>query len=186
MHNFSTYEFTVSQKAEGKWLFYRIALIAFYVLYPICVLLVGMKFSVIAPLLAFIPISLWVIIFMTWRRVSVEYEYAVVSGTLTFTKVFGNRSRKKMFEMQLKNAVCIAPLGNEAEAAKAATYAPEREFMGVSSMSAPDIYFMLFELSDAKTGEKHRAIFYFEATQKMLSICRYYNTSATVLSQVSR
>jgi len=89
-------------------------------------------------------------------------------------------------KLQIKNAVRIAPLGNESEAARAGAYAPEREFVGVSTMSAPDIYFMLFELSDSRTGEKRRAIFYFEATQKMLSICRYYNPSGTVLSQVSR
>jgi len=186
MNDFSSHEFAVAQKPEGKWLLARVALIAFYVIYPVGILLIGMKFSIIAPLLAFIPLSLWVIIFMTWRRVAVEYEYAVVSGTLTFTKVFGNRSRKKIFEMQIKNAVRIAPLGNESEAARAGAYAPEREFVGVSTMSAPDIYFMLFELSDSRTGEKRRAIFYFEATQKMLSICRYYNPSGTVLSQVSR
>lgn len=186
MSDFSTYEFAVSQKNEGKWRMARLGLIALYVIWPLSILLVGMKFSVIAPLLAFIPISTWILVFMTWRRVAVDYEYALVSGTLTFSKVFGGRSRKKVFEMHLKNAVRIAPLASEAEVARATAYAPEREFMGASSLSAPDVYFMLFELCDAKTGEKRRAIYYFEATQKMLAICRYYNTSATVLSQVSR
>lgn len=186
MSDFSTYEFTASQKNEGKWRLARLGLIALYVIWPLSILLVGMKFSVIAPLLAFIPISTWILVFMTWRRVAVDYEYSLVSGTLTFAKVFGGRSRKKVFEMQLKNAVRIAPLASEAEVARATAYAPEREFMGASSLSAPDVYFMLFELCDPRTGEKRRAIYYFEATQKMLSICRYYNPSATVLSQVSR
>ncbi len=186
MNELSTYEFAVSQKTEGKWALARIALITLYVLYPLGLLLVGMKFSIIAPLLAFIPLSLWVLIFITWRRVAVDYEYSIVSGTLSFTKIYGNRSRRKVFEMQLKNAVRIAPLENEGEATRATAYLPEREFVGVSTMSAPDIYFMLFELQDGKTGEKRRAIFYFEATQKMLSICRYYNPSGTVLSRVSR
>ena len=186
MNDYSIYEFAVAQKAEGKWRLARIALIAFYIIWPVSILLVGMKFSIIAPLLAFIPISTWIIIFITWRRVAIEYEYSLVSGTLTFAKIFGGRSRKKVFEMQLKNAVRIAPLAHDAEAARATAYAPERDFVGVSTMSAPDIYFMLFELFDPRTGEKRRAIYYFEATQKMLSICRYYNPSATVLSQVSR
>lgn len=186
MNEFSTYEFAVSQKIEGKWRAARLGLIAFYVIYPLALLFITMQNPGFAPLYAFIPISLWLIVFITWRYVSVEYEYAVVSGTFTFTKVFGNRSRKKVFEMQLKNAVRIAPLADGNEAARAAEYHPEREFVGVSSMSAPDVYMMLFELSDSKSGEKRRAIFYFEATQKMLSICRYYNPSATVLSRVSR
>lgn len=186
MNEFSNYEFAVSQKVEGKWRAARLGLIAFYVIYPLVLLFFTMQNPGFAPLYAFIPISLWLIIFITWRYVSVDYEYTTVSGTLTFTKVFGNRSRKRIFEMQLKNAIRIAPLDNESEAARATAYHPEREFVGVSSMSAPDIYFMLFELSDNKSGEKRRAIFYFEATQKMLAICRYYNPTATVLSQVSR
>ena len=186
MHEFSTYEFAVAQKKEGKWLAARVGLILFYVTYVMAILFIGMKFSFIAPLLAFIPISLWIIVFITWRYVSVEYEYSLTSGTLTFTKIYGNRSRRKIFEMNVRDAVAIAPLADAAQEARGRAYAPEREFVGVSSMCAPDIYFMLFELSNAKSGEKRRAIFYFEATQKMLSICRYYNPSGTVLSHVSR
>lgn len=186
MNEFSTYEFAVAQKTEGKWLLARIALIVFYVIYPIVLVLFGMKFSLFVPLLCFIPISLWLIIFITWRFVSVEYEYSTVSGTLTFAKIFGNRSRRRVFEMTIRDAVLIAPLSDGSAAARGKAYAPEREFMGASSLSCPDVYFMLFELHDKKSGEKRRAIYYFEATQKMLAICRYYNPSATVLSAVSR
>ena len=70
---------------EGKWLAARVGLILFYVTYVMAILFIGMKFSFIAPLLAFIPISLWIIVFITWRYVSVEYEYSLTSGTLTFT-----------------------------------------------------------------------------------------------------
>ena len=115
MNEFSTYEFAVSQKITGKWLAARAGLIAFYCLYPVIVLLFGMKYSIVAPLLAFIPISLWIIIFITWRYVAIDYEYSVTSGTLTFTKIYGNRSRRKIFEMKLKDAVRIAPLDLEIE-----------------------------------------------------------------------
>ena len=186
MNEFLTYEFVVSQRPKGKWLAARIGLIAFYCLYPLVVLFLGMKAQIIAPLLAFVPLSLWLIIFITWRYVSVDYEYSVTSGTLTFTKVYGNRSRRKIFEMKLKDAVRIAPLEAPLEADRATAYAPEREFVGVSSMSAPDIYIMLFELGNDKSREKRRAIFYFEATAKMLSVCRFYNPSGTVLSNTTR
>ena len=186
MNEFSTYEFAVAQKNEGKWLFARIALICFYVIYPLVLVFLGMKLQLIVPLLCFIPLSLWMIVFITWRYVSVEYEYSTVSGSLTFSKIFGARSRRKVFEMTIREAVLIAPLSDESSAARGRAYAPEREFMGASSLSAPDLYFMLFELNDKKNGEKRRAIYYFQATQKMLSICHYYNPSATVLSNVSR
>lgn len=186
MHEFSGYEFVVSQRREGKWILARICLVAFYTLFALTALLLGLQLRLIVPLLAFIPLSLWVLIFITWRYVQVDYEYALVSGTLTFTKIYGNRSRKRIFEMQLRDAVRIAPLADEQEAARGTAYAPEREFVGVSSMCAPDIYFMLFELEDKRSHEKRRAIFYFEATAKALSICRFYNASGTVMSPVSR
>lgn len=186
MNEFATYEFAVAQKNKGKWLLLRIALILFYIFYVLVILFLGMKYRLIAPLLAFIPISLWVIVFITWRYVNVEYEYSVTSGTLTFTKIYGNRQRRKIFETPLRDAVRIAPLEDEQEAARGAAYHPEREFVGVSSMFAPDIYFMLFEASDTKKGEKRRAIYYFEATAKMLSICRFYNPSGTVLTKTTR
>ena len=97
MNEFSNYEFAVSQKVEGKWRAARLGLIAFYVIYPLVLLFFTMQNPGFAPLYAFIPISLWLIIFITWRYVSVDYEYTTVSGTLTFTKVFGNRSRKRIF-----------------------------------------------------------------------------------------
>ena len=149
-------------------------------------LLLGLKLRLIVPLLAFIPLSVWILVFITWRYVQLDYEYSINSGVLTFTKIYGNRQRKCIFEMALKDAVRIAPLALEQEAARGAAYNPEREFVGVSSMCAPDIYFMLFELDDKRNREKRRAIFYFEATAKALAICRFYNPSSTVMSEVSR
>lgn len=186
MNEFSTYEFVVRQKIEGKWRAARIALIALYILFPVTVLLLGMKASIIAPLLALIPISLWLIIFMTWRLVSVEYEYSITSGVLTFSKVFGGRSRRKILEITLHDAVRIAPLENKDEAARATKWRPEREYSAISSLRAPDIYFILFEDQASAKKERRRAIFYFEATERALQICRFYNPSGTVMTKPSR
>jgi hypothetical protein len=89
-------------------------------------------------------------------------------------------------KMRVRDASLIAPLDGDVYSAKATTYQPEKEFSAVSSMTAPDIYFMLFELEDPKSGKKSRAIFYFEATAGTLKICRFYNQAATVVTKVSR
>ena len=154
MNEFSTYEFAVRQRIEGKWRLARIGLILLYVLFPLVILFFGMKAQVIAPLLALIPISLWVLVFMTWRLVSVEYEYSITSGILTFAKIYGGRSRRKILELSLHDAVRIAPLENAEEAARASAWLPEREYSGISSLRAPDIYFILFE--DKYTGTARR------------------------------
>ena len=185
MNEFSTYEFVVSQKIEGKWRLARICMIAFYVGFVLGCILAGISLNILPPL-ALVPVFTWILVFMTWRYVAVDYEYSITSGELTFTKVFGNRSRRTVLKLMLRDAVRIAPLDNEQEAEKAEAYKPEREFSAISSQTAPDIYFILFEYASGEGKEKQRAIFYFEASQKALQICRFYNPSATVLTKVSK
>lgn len=186
MNEFLTYEFAVKQKIEGKWLVGRIALISFYVLYVLALLLVALLTRIIVPLLALIPITLWIIIFITWRYVAVEYEYSITSGTLTLSKIYNNRSRRKIMELNLRDAVRIAPLEDEAEAQKATEWKPVREYSAISSLTANDIYFILFEDNNKGRKEKCRAIFYFEATARALQICRYYQPSGTVMTKTQR
>jgi hypothetical protein len=90
-----------------------------------------------------------------------------------------------VLQLKLRDAIRIAPLDNETEAKRAGEYLPEREFWAISAQNASDVYFILFEYDTGK-GDKRRAVFYFEATQKALQICRFYNPSATVVSKVSR
>ena len=176
MNEFSTYEFVVAQKNEGTWKLARIGMITLYVCFVIGCFLLGISANVLPPL-ALVPV-------FTWRYVSVEYEYSITSGELTFSKIFGSRSRRTVLKLMLRDALRIAPLDNTEEARKASEYLPEREFWAISSQNASDVYFILFEYKQG--GSSHRAIFYFEATQKALQICRFYNPSATVLSKVSR
>lgn len=187
MNEFSTYEFVVSQRIEGKWRLARIALVAFYVFFVLGCFFAGISFNILPPL-ALVPVFTWMLVFFTWRYVAVEYEYSITSGELTFSKIFGNRSRRTVMRMMLRDAVRIAPLGDAAEAAKAEAYAPEREFSAISSLSAPDIYFATFEYRYTEHGKekKCRAILYFEATARTLQICRFYNPSATVLTKTTR
>ena len=183
MNEFSTYEFVVAQKSEGKWRLARIGMVLLYVCFVLGTLLAGISLNVLPPL-ALVPVFTWMLVFFTWRYVSVEYEYSITSGELVFSKIFGNRSRRTVLKLMLRDAVRIAPLDHAEEAAKATAYRPEREFSAISSQYANDIYFILFEYQTGK--EKHRAILYFEATQKALQICRFYNPSATVVTKVSR
>ena len=186
MEEFQTYEYAVRQRIEGKWIAARIGLILLYVLFVGAWLVFGLKTRILVPLLALIPLTLWMLVFFTWRYVAVEYEYSITSGILTFSKIYSGRFRKKVFEVPLREAVRIAPLGTAEEYVHGDAYKPELSFVGVSSMSAPDIYYMLFEYADKKDKKtKRRAVYYFEATQKVLHLCHYYNPSATVQARTS-
>ncbi len=185
MQEFLSFEHCVRQRITGKWIGYRAALLLLYVLFVATILVVGLFTRIFWPFFALVPLLLWILVFITWRYTDVEYEYTVTSGKLTFSKIYGGRSRKRVFEMNLRDAVLIAPLDGSTYSARATAYRPERSFEGVSSFTAPNIYMLLFELDAKKRADKRRAIFYFEATKKSLSICRFYNQSATVLSDIS-
>ena len=156
------YEYVVAEKVTGKLRLRRAGLILLYILFPLTALVIT-AMSSIGPLLAamctFLALGTWMLVFFTWRYVSVEYEYSVVSGRVTFCKIYGGRSRKKMLEMTLKEAEIIAPLSDE--------YSGKIED------------FALFRNSEGK-----KCVFYFEATARMLKICRMYNPSGTVMSKV--
>ena len=188
MNEFTTYEFAVGQRIEGKWKLARFGLISLYVLYVLSLLILGFTAKIILPLLALIPVTTWILVFATWRFVSVEYEYSITSGELTFSKIYGGRSRRTILTFSLRDAVRIAPLDNGEESEKAKAYRPEHEFSAISSLYAPDIYYAIFEheLREGGKTKKRRTIFYFEATAKSLQICRFYNPSATVLTKTQR
>lgn len=185
MSDLNSFEFATEQAREGKWALARVGMIALYVLYCVAWLAAGIATRLI-PLVALTPVTLWIFVFFTWRYVSVEYEYSITSGELIFSKIYGGRSRRTRLKMRLCDARLIAPLDDGEYSARATAYQPEIEFSAISSLKAPDIYFILFELEDKKTGSKKRAIFYFEATALALKVCRFYNQAATVVTKVSR
>ena len=101
MEEFQTYEYAVKQRIEGKWIAARIGLILLYILFVIGWILFGLKTGFV-PLLCHIPLTLWMLVFFTWRYTSVEYEYSVTSGILTFSKIYSGRFRKKGLQLLQK------------------------------------------------------------------------------------
>lgn len=176
MNEFNTYEYVVEQKLKGAKVLRKVGLILFYVLFVIAWLIFGF-WSGMFPLLALCPVTLWMAIFFTWRYVQVEFEYSAVSGSVTFAAIYGNRSRKKLREIRIKDCVTIAPL-NEKYDYLIDRFAPEKTFDCRSCEDAEDGYFMLAD-SDGK-----KIAIYFEATEKFLKICRFYNAAATTESKV--
>ncbi|MBE6662059.1 MAG: hypothetical protein E7606_02115 [Ruminococcaceae bacterium] len=172
------FEYTVEQKSEGTLRWKRLALLALYFAYPIVLIFVvgSGTAALIAPLLAFIPLSLWIIIFLTWRYVKISYQYTVTSGRLCFIKHYGNRTHKTQFEMALKDAKLIAPVGHREHDERLELFAPEMTYNGVSSKNAPDTYYIAFENAEGK-----RCVFFFEATTKALELFKMYNPKTVVV-----
>ena len=169
MNEFNTYEFVVAQKREGKVQLFRILAVVSYVLF----------FCVVAPwMVAVLPIFEWILIFFTWRYQSVEFEYSMTSGNITFSYIYGGRSRKTALETAIKRFQEVAPL-DDAALSRLEARDIQKEYRFISSDDAPDIYYALLE----EDGEL--SVVLFEATQKALGILRFYNPM-TVVTKVSR
>lgn len=167
-------EYVVAKKAEGKNLLLRILLITLYVLFALSYFIF---FTVVLPivmLIALLPLFVWMLIFFTWRYASVEIEYQIVSGVVTFYHIYGRRSRRKKFAYKIKDMLTVAPMDrtHESDYTKSTL---THDFRG--SAKSPDSYYFTYKDNAGKT-----CVVYFEATARTLKSFRYYNSAATVMS----
>ena len=176
------YDYSVPQKAEGKWKLRRMLLITLYILFPIFVIGYFMFFNnSLVVLGCFIALADAVIFFFTWRYVNIEYMYTFKMGVVTYSviqNVLNHRIKKDKMQFTIKECTLIAPMKDE-YAEKYREYAPETVTSAWGSSDPEDAYFALYTDADGK-----KAAFLFEATTEMLKRCRYYNKDATVMSQV--
>ena len=164
-------EYTVTQKAEGKNLTNRLLLILLYTVYSVVFAVFFLAGPVKIPMLvALLPVTLWIIIFFTWRFVSVEHEYMLASGVMTFVDIYGGRQRKALFACPVKEMREIAPLRPTTQL-NAKTVIDMR-----GSVKSADSYYFIINDRDGNS-----TAVLFEATSTAVQIMKYYN-SATVTS----
>ncbi len=178
MQEFLEYEYSVEHSKKDKRLRRKKTLLMIgYILY--CTVGISLAaFSkiqvLVAPLIALVPVTCWMISFFTWRYVCPEYKYRTVSGQLEFYTIYGNKTTKKIFEMHIADAEEIAPY-TENTAADIEKLKPDNTYFGVSDLTSPDAYYMLFTDEDSR-----RCVYYFEATSKSLKILSFYNKKTVV------
>lgn len=171
----SPYEYTVAEKKTPRLLFKRLTLLALYVLWAAVFLLAGMWIKLIVPFLALVPLSLWMLVFFTWRLTQVEYEYSFFSGELTVARVLGGRTRKVLCKVPLRQLSDVLPYEND-YIQKIKNFSAERTVFAASDESAPDLYALLW-----KDEKGTRTALFLELNEKAIKIMRYYNMSAVTL-----
>ena len=171
------YEYTIGEASSPKLVFKRLTLIALYVLWTMLLLLVGGAIKIIVPLLALIPISLWILVWLTWRFTQVEYEYSFFSGILTVSRILGGKKRKVLLEIDLRRVECVLSCRDE-NADRISAYPCDRTVFAASSDQAVNLFAVMWRDED---GE--RILLYFEPTEKALKIMRYYNAAAVSLRE---
>lgn len=165
--NGSPYEYAVAEKKTAKLIFKRVTLILIYVFWTVLLLLIGMHTKAIVPLLALTPLSVWILVFFTWRYTQVEYEYSFFSGTLTVSRILGGRSRKELCCVTLKSVRQILPYEEE-NIPQIEQFQAEKSIVAASDEAAPEVYVILW------TNDEVRTALYFEANEQAIKILRYY------------
>lgn len=170
-----SYEYTVNRKCEGKLLMRKVTFILMYVLYVILILAVALVTRLAAPAIAFIPLTLWMLIYFTYPYCRIEYEYSMIDGYITFSTIYGQRKRKEIFMIRISEFEKIAPNNRDYEK-YIEEFSPTHIYNALSSDdSTNDPYFALFT---DKNGKK--CVFYFEATNRAIRILKYYNPSTVM------
>lgn len=168
----SAYEYVVAERKTKAVILKRVALIVSYIFWVILLIVVGMLTRLAAPLLAFIPLSLWVLVFLTWRLTQVEYELSFFSGKLTVCRILGGRSRKVLCRVMIRQMEQILPYEEE-YAARIEAWDADRVLFAASHTDAPQLYAALWKDED---GKKRTLIL--EVNEKALKILRFYNSAA--------
>ena len=176
MDDFNTYEYAAEQKSEGRFKIWRLLLLTAYALYCIVYFLI-IYITRIFPLGALIPMTLWIIVYFTWRYTKPDYTYTIERGECTFTVSYGKKKRQKKVRTSFKvsAASLIAPKSDSAE--RISEWKAKHTYSAVPSVSANDVYVALY-----KNAKGENCAFYFVATAQALKLMRFLN-SATVVTK---
>lgn len=173
------YEYAVDRKNDKKLKTKKHILIALYIIYALAFVFVIITFLPgLVPVIAVMPLTLLALILTTWKRTQITNEYSCVSGNVTFSRIYGGKSRRAMLTFKIKDCTRISPLTEHEMRQISSRYGSSDIYDGLSSPSSPDAYFA--EIDD---GER-KCVYMFDATNRMLKTCRFYNPAATNVASV--
>ena len=165
------YEYVVSEKKSAALLFKRISLILVYVIWATAFLLVGVTTKLLVPLMALVPLTLWILVFLTWRFTQIEYELSFFSGVLTVSRIYGGRTRKKLEEITIRNLSGVYPC-EEPYTDTINSFGFEKELFAAGDPASQNLWAALWKDED---GVKR--VLWFEGNEKAIKIFRFYNSS---------
>lgn len=172
--NGAPYEYAVREAKSKTLILKRIALITAYTLWGLVLLVLGATVGkLFVPLLALIPLTIWIFVFLTWRFTQVEYEYSFFSGKLTVSRILGGRTRRVLTELTIRDACAIFPYV-DTSVSRAEQWHADVSIFAASGMKAENLYIALWQ--DEIKGKRYMLCF--EANEKAVKIMKYYNMGA--------
>lgn len=171
------YEYVVAEQRSPRLVLKKVGLILLYVIWGLGLLILGGVIKLILPLLAFIPITLWMLIYFTWPLTQVAYEYSFFGGELRVSRILGERRRRELVSVKLRELDAVRFCdGGEADAL--ARFSPQKVIFAASSQEAPRLAVAIW-----KNEREERTALYLELDDKALRILRCYNASVVPIKR---
>lgn len=164
--NENSMSYAVERKNEGRYAFLKIGLIALYIL-VVLGFFVAIYITRLVPVFAMCPFLTWILWLATWRYTQVTYEYSIEVGDVSFARIYGNRSRREVLKLHIREVKAVHPAEDE----RGGNYAKVYDFRG--NAKTPDAYCLVF-----CNEKEERCLVYFEATRKAIKLLSLYNSSA--------
>ncbi len=169
-----TLEYIIKQKTDGEVLLKKAFLIIGYILLFVVLAIVIISLS---PPLLYIPFFALdiafcaMVIFVSWRFFSIEYELIFGGGELVLTVIYGRSVRKRRLALALSSLSEVGAYDDGAYE-RLCAMSLQKNYFAVSSMSAPVMYYAVFDEG------KDRCVLYFEADERAIKQIKQQNISA--------
>ena len=170
---FNRYEYAVDKKPEGKNLCFRIFLITAYVIF-VMLYFALVVYTRLIPLGAFIPLFVWIFVFLTWKYACPDYKYQIEGNQLTFNVLYAGKKSKRGFSVKISEIAQIAPVSKISVNFK--IFSRANTYNALPCKNAQDAYAAVF----SKGGTP--CIFIFQATHAALKLLKSYNQNTIVES----
>ena len=167
------YEYAIRQKVTQRTYVIRGLLCAFYGLWVLGNLLLAILLKGLIPfVIVACPATLWLFVFLTWRRTFVEYEFSFFGGELTVCRILKGKSRKVLAEISLRELSAVIPY-DDAHAGMIRAFGAMTRTVAISSPDAAAIYALLW-----KNENDVKCLLVAELNDRALKEIKRYNVSA--------
>ena len=106
------FECTVEKKGK-KQTIRKLIFVSIYVMWVILCLFAGFGLKLVVPLLCFIPLSVWILVYFTWKFTNEEIKITLFSGTMTVERLYDGKKPKKLAQTRIKDIEAVEPYSVE-------------------------------------------------------------------------
>ena len=166
-------EYIVPLQEKKRLLWKRFAIIGLAVfLVVLFTVVIALELNFLAGFVPFFLLGIGVLVWYLWRFVSVEFEYTILGGEISFDIIYGRRQRKKYYSTPIHKIEKIAPVEGK-ELTKESFPNLTREVFCASRMDNPKTWYAL--VSEEGGG---KTLLFFEMTDKTEKVLKFYNGRA--------